>query len=145
VAMRACLDTNLYISYLLNPLKNAPPATILRAGLRQRFSIVFGVRTIDEILTKVATKPYLMAHNPQAEVDELLWLLRQAGEIIADEPVTLPAICRDPKDDYLLGYSAIAQVDYLVSGDRDLLELGAFQGVRIVSPADFVNLVEQRD
>ncbi len=139
--MRACLDANLYISYLLAPLRDTPPAAILRAGLRHQFTIVFGGRVIDEILRKVVTKPYLRTHIPLAEAGELVGLLQHAGEFV-DEPDTIPTICRDPKDNYLLAYSAIARVDYLVSGDRDLLELGEFKGVRIVSPATFAALLD---
>jgi putative PIN family toxin of toxin-antitoxin system len=84
-------------------------------------------------------------HIPQAEVDELLWLLQQTAEHIGGEPLTIPAICRDSKDNYLLAYATIAQVDLLVSGDHDLLELGEFEGVRIVSPATFAALLVHSD
>ena len=42
--------------------------------------------------------------------------------------------CNDPDDDVILAYAATAKVDYLVSGDKDLLELKTFRGVRIVPP-----------
>jgi predicted nucleic acid-binding protein len=53
----------------------------------------------------------------------------------------VPAVVRDPKDDYLIAHSVLEQVDYLVSGDKDLLVLGSVLGVRIVSPADFALLL----
>jgi putative PIN family toxin of toxin-antitoxin system len=143
--MRAYLDTNLYISYLLNPFGKGPPTTIVDAGLEHRFSMVFGTPTVDEILRKVATKPYLGSRIPREEADEFLWLLHQLGEFIEDSPPVIPAISRDRNDDYLLAYSAIARVDFLVSGDHDLLELGEFEGVRIVSPAVFAALLDHCD
>lgn len=146
MAVRACLDSNLFISYLLNPLRDTPPATILRAGLRQQFSIVFGTRITEEVLKTISNKQYLREHIPRSEVDELLALLHEAGEFIMDEPGTIRAICRDPKDNYLLAYATLARVDLLVSGDHDLLALGGeFEGVRIVSPAAFAALIDQID
>jgi putative PIN family toxin of toxin-antitoxin system len=142
VAIRACLDANVYVSYLLDPLRGTPPATIFRAGLRHHFTIVFGDRVIEEVLRKVSSKPYLRAHISLAEADELVWFLREAAEFV-DEPDTIPTLRRDPKDNYQLAYSAIARVDFLVSGDHDLLALGAFEGVRIVCPAAFAALLDE--
>jgi predicted nucleic acid-binding protein len=48
--------------------------------------------------------------------------------------------CRDPADNVVLGCAIAAQVDYLVTGDRDLLDLHPFQGLPILSPRDFESL-----
>jgi putative PIN family toxin of toxin-antitoxin system len=145
VATRAYLDTNLYISYLLNPFGKGPPTTIVDAGFEHRFSMVFGTPTVDEILRKVTTKSYLSSRIPTEQAEEFLWLLHQLGELIEDAPPVIPAISRDRNDDYLLAYSGIARVDFLVSGDHDLLELREFEAVRIVSPAEFVAILDQLD
>ena len=47
--------------------------------------------------------------------------------------------CRDPKDDIFLECAIRARADLLIAGDKDLLVLGAFEGVRIVTPAAYVN------
>jgi len=46
-------------------------------------------------------------------------------------------ICRDPEDDAILACALEAEVDYLVTGDADLLELKTFKGLRIITPRDF--------
>ena len=43
---------------------------------------------------------------------------------IADDPVDVPALTRDPKDDYLVALALQERVDAIVSGDRDLLDAG---------------------
>jgi putative PIN family toxin of toxin-antitoxin system len=47
--------------------------------------------------------------------------------------------CRDPRDNHLLATSRAAQADMLVSGDKDVLVLAAYEGTRIVSLRSFAN------
>lgn len=140
--MRAYLDTNIYVSYLLNPLSTSSPATIVTAGLSEAFTILFGTPTLRELLDKVASKPYLKSRIVAEDVDDFLYLLHIAGERVMNAPEVIPAVTRDRKDDYLIAYSVSGRADYLVSGDPDLLVLKAFEGVRIVSPAEFVQLLD---
>lgn len=60
-------------------------------------------------------------------------------------PVTVtglpPKVCRDPDDDYILAAAVNAGCDYLVTGDKDLLALKKFEGMSIVTPREFAELV----
>ena len=56
------------------------------------------------------------------------------------EPVERVRECRDPGDDKYLELALAASADFIVSGDRDLLVLDPWRGVRILSPAAFVAL-----
>lgn len=53
----------------------------------------------------------------------------------------LQAIERDPKDDKIISCALAAQADYIVSRDLDLLDLVEYQGIRIVSPEEFILLI----
>ena len=140
--MRAYLDTNLYISYLLKPLGQSPPSAIIRAGIAGGFTLLFADPTLHELLGKVARKAYLMSRIHQEDVDDLLALLRSRAEYVQHVPDVIPAISRDIKDDYLITYSVMSQADYLVTGDKDLLVLECIQDLLIVTPADFMFLLE---
>ena len=48
-------------------------------------------------------------------------------------------ICRDPKDNYLLGMAISSNADYLISGDSDLLDLREIEDTRIIKYKDFEN------
>ena len=50
----------------------------------------------------------------------------------------LPEATRDPKDDPLVACAVEGAADYLVSGDRDLLDLGETENTRMVTPREFV-------
>ena len=52
-------------------------------------------------------------------------------------------MCRDPGNDYLISLALDAKVDFLVTGDRDLLALpDEMVEFRICSPAEFVRIIE---
>lgn len=83
-------------------------------------------------------KPYLSARIAPAALRELLDLVADAAERIPPIPEPLPALTREPKDDYLVAYAVVGRADYLITGDLDLLTLGKVEGVQIVTPRDFV-------
>jgi len=55
------------------------------------------------------------------------------------EPLSLESsVCRDPDDDWVLATALAGGADAIVSGDRDLLDLGSFEGISILSPRGFL-------
>ena len=143
--IRAYLDTNLYISFLLKPGSPAPPSTIVRAGLQGRFRLLIGDPTVDEVLNKTASKSSLSKKITRSQVDALLDVLVVAGEPISLAASVIPAISRDRKDDYLLAYAIAGRATHLVTGDRDLVELEHDFGFQIVTPTQFVRILEQEE
>jgi len=55
------------------------------------------------------------------------------------EPAALSqGVCRDPDDDWVLAPAVAGQAEAIVSGDADLLTLGSYSGIEIISPRQFV-------
>ena len=50
-------------------------------------------------------------------------------------------VCRDPDDDKFLACAIDGAAYYAVSGDSDLLSLGEFRGVKIVTASEFLSLL----
>lgn len=73
---------------------------------------------------------------PTAQVQSLLEFLREHSQIAEPAHVSSDS-CRDPKDLPILGTALADKVDCLVSGDEDLLMLGQFNGIPILSPRTF--------
>ena len=46
-------------------------------------------------------------------------------------------VCRDRDDDNVLAAALEAKADCIVTGDKDLLILKNFRGIKIISPSDF--------
>lgn len=55
------------------------------------------------------------------------------------EPIEVPRVVpNDPDDDHVIAAARAARADYIVSGDSDLLSLGGFQGIKILTAAGFL-------
>jgi uncharacterized protein len=63
--------------------------------------------------------------------------------VILVRPKALPKqVCRDHDDDKVLGTAVAGQADVILTGDDDLLILGEYEGIRILSPRQFVELMD---
>ena len=51
-------------------------------------------------------------------------------------------ICRDPEDDFLLGLIDKIKADYLITGDKELLDLKEYNSAKIVSPRQFWEVIK---
>ena len=67
--------------------------------------------------------------------------LRQQIRLVEPQKMQKP-VCRDHDDDLVLATALAARADAIVTGDQDLLVLGAFEGVAIVSPRQFLERLD---
>ena len=139
--MRVLLDANLFISFLLNPDRDSASNEVVRRAVLGDFTLLVPEELLGEISSKARSKPYLMEHITPEEIDGMVEILSSVAEFISRIEGTIPAVVRDPKDDYLLAYAAVARADYLVTGDRDLLVLEEVEGVRILTPKEFMGVL----
>lgn len=122
--MRAVIDTNLWISALLNP--SGRPSRILDAFRDGRFVSVTSDALLEE-LEDVLFRPRMVKYGiTSAESTLLLRFLRENSLLVPVEGTV--RVCRDPEDDVLIE-TAMRGHAILVSGDKDLLdapEVGGF-------------------
>lgn len=75
----------------------------------------------------------------RAEVEEVLdFYFSRAIQV--EVSGRIHGICRDPKDEMLLECAAVSGAEAIVSGDKDLLVLDGYSGIRIVTPRGFLDL-----
>jgi putative PIN family toxin of toxin-antitoxin system len=131
--VRIILDTNLVFSallwrgsthQLLSALREHPAA--------QLFSSPALLEELFDVLTRpAATRQLALIGTTPREV-----LVDYLAIIELVEPPPLPApVSRDPDDDHVLAAALGVEAQLIVSGDRDLLVLGAFQGIPILTAA----------
>ena len=63
--------------------------------------------------------------------------LRLRVRIVEPPPLSVP-VSRDPDDDLVLATAVAAGAALIVTGDQDLLGIGRYSGIEIVSPRDFL-------
>lgn len=98
----------------------------------ERYQIISGEALLDEVDRGLRRKLRL----PPEIAAAYLRLLRETADIIAPAAIE-SGICRDPNDEMVLGLAVAGGADLIVSGDKDLLEIGQFGTVRIVAPRAF--------
>lgn len=134
--LKIVIDTNLCISALLSP---GNPQRIVDLLTTDTFQAFYPDLLLQQ-LQEVAARPKIAARISAERLAQLLAVIQRNA--IQVELETIPAICRDPTDDAFLECARLADCDYLVTGDKDLLILQSHRKTRIVSPVEFLQVLK---
>lgn len=134
--MRAVFDTNVLLAAFLT---EGVCEKLLTRARKRHFDLIlcpFILHEFERILIKKfsATKQ---------EKEAVLALIAEAALDIV-EPSAIPVgACRDKDDDNVVACAVEAEAEYLVTGDKDLLSMKAYKGIRIVTPREFELLFDR--
>lgn len=128
---RIIIDTNLWISFLITK----DFAQIDEILFSKHGILVFSQELLDEFL-EVARRPKFRRFFSNTDIEELLETIDEYADFVKVQ--TQIEICRDPKDNFLLSLSVDGKADYLLTGDKDLLELTKFGETTIITISDFL-------
>ena len=96
-----------------------------------------------EGIREVLARPKFRRYFGEERIAEIIALiLADAHFVTAVEKVTA---CRDPADDKYLELAVAVGAYGIVTGDRDLLSMSPWRGIRIMTAADYVALVTARE
>lgn len=137
--IRAVLDANVLVSAILSP--TGTPARLVALWRAERFTVVVSDALLREIYEVLHYPKLLVRHGwseaqMRAFVGELAhYAIRTPGAL------TLTVIEDDPADNRYLECAIEGAADFLVTGDGLLLNLGAYQGVTMLTPRAFLDLL----
>lgn len=101
-----------------------------------RNEVILSVALWQELIETLAAKFDL-------EADELPFLRLYHRHATWVEPKALDRpVCRNSDDDQVLATAHSGGAEAIVTGDRDLLDLGSFEGIAILTPRQFLELAE---
>jgi uncharacterized protein len=130
--IRVILDTNVLISALLF---SREPGRIVEGWKSGAFVPTFSRDTFDEFRRVLSCPKFSLTVQEITTLieDEVLPFCEvvEIGEEIL-------GVCRDPADDPFLSCAVAADADFIISGDKDLLALGSFRNIPIVTAAAFL-------
>ena len=134
--MRAVLDTNVIVSAVLS--RAGAPGAILRAWREDRFQLGTSAPLLDE-LRDVLARPRIAERHGWSPDERLLFIAAfDESAIVVAPDAELRVVDEDPDDDRVLEAAMAGEVDYIVSGDHHLLDLGTHADIPIVTPARFI-------
>ncbi len=129
------IDTNLWISFIISKKHDFLDDLFYTNKIR----ILFSSALIEELEITIK-KPKLRKYFHEHALADMLEAFDTFVEFIVVKNTV--SICRDPKDNFLLELAKDGKADYLLTGDKDLLEIGKFGRTRIVTLSDFMILFE---
>jgi len=137
--LRAVLDANIYVSAAVRG--DGPPGQIIERFLRDAaFEIVVSQAIVDEILRALAyhkVRKYIRrGFDPELWFEDIVVL----AQFVAGE-YEVAGVCDDPDDDKYIAAAVEGRAAFVVTGDPDLLALKEHEGIRIVSPRAFLDLL----
>ena len=137
--MKIVVDTNVFVSSFLSP--TGSPRQVIDLWKKGLVTLCLCAETLKEHLLVLSR----LGLQGEPEMDELLALIRRGINIrfVAIEG-TLRVVVDDPDDDPFVECAVTAGAEYIVSGDRHLKKMGCYGDIRIVAPAEFLRLFEDR-
>lgn len=102
--------------------------------------------TTEEILQEIRRvlleKPHIRNRYKYSseQVEAFINYLRNISTVVTHLP-EIHVIERDPKDDIIIFCAVAVSANYIISRDRDLLDLGNYQQIQIITPEDFMRIL----
>jgi len=128
---RVVLDTNVIVSALIF---SGNPAKIFSLALDKQF-LTYSSNTLLAELQEVLIKKFAFS---QEKIKDTEKKLKKFFKIV--HPKQTIEIVRDTSDNRVLEIALEANCDYIITGDKDLLDIGKFKQIIIINPEQFLRL-----
>jgi uncharacterized protein len=135
IRYKVVVDTNIFISFLIGKVLKDLPKYLHSSAVE----LVVSDELISELI-EVTSRPKFNKYFSEELVRELVILVEERS--ITIQPHSQINVCRDAKDNYLLALANDGNADFLVTGDKDLLTMGAFENTRIVDYNELERIVK---
>ena len=130
------LDTNNLISALG---WKGNPKTIFNQIIEEKFELLLSGKQMNELL-RVADYPKFKF--TQEQKDRFISIILEISTLIETKE-NLNIIKEDPQDNMILECALEGKADYIISGDRHLLGLKEFRGIKIVTAKQFLEIISE--
>ena len=131
---RIIIDTNLWISFLITNKYSQLDFLLLS----KKCTLVFSRDLMNEFLD-VASRPKISKYFSANDLEKLLKTINEYAVFI--EVNSKIEFLKDAKDDFLLSLSVDGNVDYLITGDKELIAVGQYGKTVITNFTDFLEKI----
>jgi uncharacterized protein len=137
--MRIVIDTVVLVRGLINPKSYCGRLVFDHFD---EYKLVVSSETIAEYLS-VIQRPELQRKYRESSTRSIDVVVDKIASATIVEPVDVPRVCRDPSDDKFLAAALVGNAEFIVSEDRDLLDLGSHEGIEICTVEAFLRQLGQ--
>jgi putative PIN family toxin of toxin-antitoxin system len=136
--VRVVFDTNVFVSAFIQP-KSPPGRLLARLIQGDKFELVLSTSIIEEVGRALRyPKVRKRIRLDEDDLDLRVAMLGILSTVVSVGRHTVAGVSRDPDDDAILSAAVEGCAEYIVTGDHDLLAIGDYQGIRIVTPRAFL-------
>jgi putative PIN family toxin of toxin-antitoxin system len=138
--VKAVFDTHVIASAAMSP--RGIPAALVQRWRAGEFEMVVSNQVLAEYQTALNYRKIRERHGRnQAWIAAFVERFREHGTFIVSE-LSVDIVTADPDDNIFVACAVQGDAEYIVSGDRQLLNLGGYQRIQILRPADFLAILE---
>ncbi len=140
--IRAVLDTNVLIAAVIN-VKSSVTQEIYQKFLTLHFILIISPEVLEEVEDLINRERIVKRHKRTINEREMIMSeLASLSYIVSG--ITQVEVVRDPDDNKIISAAYEGKADYIVSRDRDLLDLKEDSGIKIVTPEEFMGILRAK-
>ncbi len=137
--MRVVFDTNVLISALITTGK---PKELFQQAVRGHIQLVISKNILEEF-SQISKDPRIRKYASEEDVIAFLRIIDKVAKITKVKS-KFNVVKEDPDDDMVVRTAFDGNANYIVSGDKHLLSLGAYRGIRIINVDEMLTLLKEK-
>ena len=130
--MKVVFDTNIFISAFVIPNSKAEQAII--KIIEGSDTLLLSKEIVGEILSVLSTK----FHRDREAISHVALYLSELARIV--KPTRKIRLFKDDPDNRILECAVSGKADVIVTGDKEILKLGEYEGIRIISLKEYLEM-----
>ncbi|MCU0799104.1 MAG: putative toxin-antitoxin system toxin component, PIN family [Candidatus Thermoplasmatota archaeon] len=128
------IDTNVYVSGILWNGNESKIVDMCMDGILENHTSIDILSEVERVLS------YGKFNLTHEEIDKLLKIYFYFSKLVSVR-TKIDIKSRDPADNKILECAIASEVDYIISGDQDILSMKEAEGIKIVSSRDFLEMI----
>ena len=132
--MKIVIDSNIFVSSFF---WGGNPKEVFDRVLNGLDELFITDEIIQEIISVMSSNKFTVNNN---EIDDYVKIIEKYSKKIVSENVSV-LISRDQDDNKILQCAFDGNVDYIITGDKDLLVLIEYESIKIMKPKEYLELI----
>ena len=137
--MKIVFDTNILISALITTGK---PKELFNKAAQGQIQLIISKSILKEF-SQVTEDPRIRKYANEDDVIGFVRVINRVAKIV-NVTSQFKAVKEDPDDDIVVRTAFDGKANYIVSGDKHLLSLGTFRGIKILTVDEMLTLLKEQ-
>ena len=137
--LKVVVDTNQFVSAII--AKHGASSRLLQAWREHAYILITSKDILQEVRRVLQyphiTKKYCLQEE---DINALINLIEHEALVLSDT-INIDVIKEDPDDNKILACAIEAEADYIISGDKHLLNLRQYKGIAVITVNEFLKII----